>query len=72
MAYRVIYLQLTDEQMATINAALGDSKKPFALLAQPQVRGLRSGEMPVYVLAAEQYKAVDTAIVAARQLEAWQ
>lgn len=71
MPYKVIELQLTDEQIAEIEATLGDTVEPFALLAHPQVRGLRSGQMPVYILTAAQYKAIDKGVIEGRAMLAW-
>ena len=68
MPYRVLELELTDEQIAQIQAIVDDDNRPFGLLAQPQVRGAFSGSMNVYICTKEQYEILDPAIKSARQL----
>lgn len=70
MPYKVIELTLTDEQMATIDSELGDNQ--WALIAQPQMRGRSSGLLYVYVCTPEQYKMLDVAVIAARELPMYQ
>lgn len=72
MSYAVIELVLTDEQIAEIDTVIGETNKQFALLGHPQVRGVRAGSMPVYVLTAEQYKIIDAGVKEARALPAYE
>jgi hypothetical protein len=72
MGFKSVELQLTDDQLAEINAAIGDNDQPFALLGHPQVRGLRSGTMLVCICTAQQYKAIDKGVIDARSMEAFQ
>lgn len=71
MGYKVIEVELTDDQIAQINTAIGDNTKPFALLAQPKVRGSAIGTMKVYVCTAAQYKAIEFGVNKGRQMEEW-
>lgn len=71
MAYKSVEIQLTDEQIAQIEAAIGDNPEPFALLAHPQVRGFRAGIMPVYIATKAQYEAIDIGVKAGRALTAF-
>ena len=70
MAYKGISLTLTDEQMVEIEAAVNDDV-PFALLAQPQIRGIFSGQLNVYVCTAKQHQILETAIKEAREYPAY-
>jgi hypothetical protein len=66
MGFKSVILTLTDEQLATIETAVDDDV-PFALIAQPQIRGLFSGQLSVYVCTKEQYGVLDPAIKIARE-----
>lgn len=44
MPYRSIELELTDEQLAAIQAIVDGDERGFALLAHPQVRGQPIGD----------------------------
>lgn len=71
MPFINLELELTDEQVEVINDVLGDTEQQFALLAQPMVRGIKSGLMPLYVCTPEQYKLIDEGVREARKLEAF-
>jgi hypothetical protein len=66
MGFKSVVLTLTNEQLATIETAVDDDV-PFALIAQPQIRGLFSGQLNVYICTKKQYAELNPAIAAARE-----
>lgn len=75
MGYKRIDLKLTDEQLADIKAVVDetvDKDRPFALLAQPHVRGTQTGKLIIYVLTRQQYAVIDAAIAEAATMDKWE
>ncbi len=66
MPFKVVEIQLTDEQLARLVSEVSDL--PYALLAQPRISGRQGGVMSVYFCTPEQHALINKGTMEARKL----
>ena len=73
MPFTKITLDLKPCQLRKIREMLGDTEgRRFCVFAEPQVEGSREGLMDVMVCTREQYEVLKPAMIAARDLPAFE